>query len=168
MPDARDQLTVKNNLTNPQQDNVMDASPNPPWAPVTDTPSIAVDTSIALAQLATLTSYLVLLADITYSPGTQVSSETLGTQANPKIVVVGATGYAGSDPALTLNATKGAGILIVKNGGLGMTGNTQWVGIVIVIGDNVQIDMRGGCNKSIYGTVFLAENLKVATNRAEG
>jgi len=167
VPDAATQLGVKNDLTNPQQDNVTGANPNPPWAPPGSIPSIGVDTTITQSELATLTNSLVPLADITYSPGTQISGGTLGTQASPKIVVVDATGYSGSDPALTLSATKGAGILIVKNGSLKMSGNSQWVGIVIVIGNNVEIDMRGGGDKSIYGSLLLAENLNVATNQAD-
>ncbi len=167
VPDAATQLGVKNDLTSPQQDNVMGANPNPPWAPPDTIPSIGVDTTITQSELATLTNYLVPMADITYSPGTQISGGTLGTQASPKIVVVDATGYSGSDPALTLSATKGAGILIVKNGSLRMAGSSQWVGIVIVIGNNVEIDMRGGGDKSIYGSVLLAENLNVATNQAD-
>jgi len=167
VPDAATQLGVKNDLTNPQQNNVTGANPNPPWAPPDTIPSIGVDTTITQSELATLTNYLVPMADITYSPGTQISGGTLGTQASPKIVVVDATGYSGSDPALTLSATKGAGILIVKNGSLKMSGNSQWVGIVIVIGNNVEIDMRGGGDKSIYGSLLLAENLNVATNQAD-
>jgi hypothetical protein len=168
VPDATTQLGVKNDLTSQQQDNVMGANPNPPWAPVSTIPSIGVDTTITQAELALLTDYLIPMATLTYSPGTQISSGTLGTQADPKIVVVDATGYSGSDPALTLSATKGAGILIVKNGSLRMSGNSQWVGLVIVIGNNVEIDLRGGGDKAIYGSVLLAENLNVATNQAEG
>ncbi|HET7853030.1 MAG TPA: hypothetical protein VFM04_01035, partial [Candidatus Methylomirabilis sp.] len=167
VPDAATQLGVKNDLTSQQQDNVMGANPNPPWAPVSTIPSIGVDTTITQAELALLTNYLIPMATTTYSPGTSISSGTLGIQADPKIVV-DATGYSGSDPALTLNATKGAGILIVKNGSLRMSGNSQWIGLVIVIGNNVEIDLRGGGDKSIYGSVLLAENLNVATNQAEG
>ncbi len=168
VPDAATQLGVKNDLTSQQQDNVLGANPNPPWAPVSTIPSIGVDTTITQAELSILTNYLIPMATLTYSPGTSISSGTLGTQADPKIVVVDATGYSGSDPALTLSATKGAGILIVKNGSLRMSGNSQWVGMVIVIGNNVEIDLRGGGDKSIYGSVLLAENLNVATNQAEG
>jgi hypothetical protein len=168
VPDATQQLGVKNDLTAQQQDNVTGDTPNPPWAPAGPIPSIGVDTTITQAQLTILTSYLMPLGTVNYPPGTSISSGTLGTQTNPEIVVVDGTGYTGSDPALTLSATSGAGILIVKNGSLRMTGNSQWVGIVIVIGNNVEIDMRGGGNKSIYGSVLLAENLNVATNQAEG
>ncbi len=168
VPDAATQLGVKNDLTSQQQDNVLGANPNPPWGPPSAIPSIGVDTTITQSELAMLTNYLVPMADITYSPGTQISSGTLGTQASPKIVVVDATGYSGSDPALTLSATKGAGILIVKNGSLRMSGNSQWIGLVIVIGNNVEIDLRGGGDKAIYGSVLLAENLYVATDQAAG
>ncbi len=166
--DAADQLSVKNDLTSQQQDNVMGDTPNPPWAPPDATPSIGVDTTIIQADLEALVDWLAPLADITYTPGTSISSETLGTQASPKIVMVDATGYSGSDPALRMNATKGAGILIVKDGSLEMSGNSQWVGLVIIIGDNVDVDMRGGGDKSIYGSLLLAENLNVSTNQAEG
>ncbi len=168
VPDAIQQLAVKNDLNNQQQDNVTGDWPNPPWAPVNNIPSIGVDTNITQAQLTTLTNYIMPMATIAYSPGTSISSGTLGTQANPEIVVVDATGYPGGSPALTLNATTGAGILIVKNGSLRMSGNSQWVGIVIVIGSNVQIDLRGGGDKSIYGSVLIADNPTVATNQAAG
>jgi hypothetical protein len=168
VPDATQQLGVKNDLTAQQQDNVTGDWPNPPWAPVSTTPSIGVDTTMTLAQLTTLTGYLMPLATMSYAPGTSISSGTLGTQANPELVVVDATGYPGGSPALTLNATTGAGILIVKNGGLKLAGDSQWVGLVIVIGNNVDIDMRGGGNKSIYGSVLIAQNLNVQTNQVAG
>lgn len=168
VPDATQQLGVKNNLTAQQQDNVTGAMPNPPWAPVNNIPSIGVDTTITQAQLTTLAGYLMPLGTVNYPPGTSISSGTLGTQANPEIVVVDGTGYTGSNPALTLSATTGAGILIVKNGSFRMTGNSQWVGVIIVVGNNVDIDLRGAGDKSIYGSVLLAENLNVATNQAQG
>ncbi|MBW8057813.1 MAG: hypothetical protein FVQ86_07320 [candidate division NC10 bacterium] len=168
VPNATNQLTVFNNLSNPQQDNVTGAPPNPPWTPASPTPSIGVDTSITQSQLVDLMDYLIPVADITYTPGTSISSGTLGTQAAPKIVVVDATGYSGSDPALTLSATTGAGILIVKNGTLRLTGDSQWVGIVIVLGSNVSIDIRGGGNKVLYGATLLAEDANVDSNVAEG
>ncbi|MEE9153777.1 MAG: PilX N-terminal domain-containing pilus assembly protein [candidate division NC10 bacterium] len=168
VPNATDQLAVFNSLSNPQQDNVTGAPPNPPWTPASPTPSIGVDTSITQSQLVDLMDYLIPVADITYTPGTSISSGTLGTQAAPKIVVVDATGYSGSDPALTLSATTGAGILIVKNGTLRLTGDSQWVGIVIVLGSNVSIDIRGGGNKVLYGATLLAEDANVDSNVAEG
>lgn len=168
VPNATHQLEVKNNLSAPQQDNVTGDTPNPPWSPASPIPSIGVDTTITQTQVLDLVNYLIPLADITYSPGTSISSETLGTQAAPKVVVVDATSYSGSDPALTLSATSGAGILIVKNGTLKLTGNSQWVGIVIVIGSNVAIDVSGGGDKAVYGATVLAEDANVNATVAEG
>ncbi|MCZ6551047.1 MAG: PilX N-terminal domain-containing pilus assembly protein [candidate division NC10 bacterium] len=168
VPNITDQLAVFNNLSNPQQDNITGAPPNPPWTPASPTPSIGVDTTVTQDQLVDLTDYLIPVADITYTPGTSISSGTLGTQAAPKIVVVDATGYSGSDPALTLSATTGAGILIVKNGTLRLTGNSQWVGIVIVLGSNVSIDIRGGGNKVLYGATLLAEDANDDSTVVEG
>lgn len=168
VPNATHQLEVKNSLSATQQDNVTGDDPNPPWSPVSSIPSIGVDTTLTQDQLIDLVDYLIPLADVTYSPGTSISSETLGTQAAPMAVVVDATGYSGSDPALTLSATTGAGILIVKNGTLRLTGNSQWVGVVIVVGSNVAIDVRGGGNKSVYGATLLAEDANVEATVAEG
>lgn len=168
VPNDTHQLEVKNNLSAPQQDNVTGDAPNPPWSPASPIPSIGVDTTITQTEVLDLVDYLMPLADITYSAGTSISAETLGTQAAPKLVVVDATSYSGSDPALTLSATSGAGILIVKNGTLRFTGDSQWVGIVIVIGSNVAIDVRGGGNKSVYGATLLAEDANVSATVAEG
>jgi hypothetical protein len=168
VPNATHQLAVKNDLSSQQQDNVIGDNPNPPWSPVSTTPSIGVDTTITQDQLVQLVDYLIPLADITYSPGTSITSGTVGTQAAPKIVAVDATGYSGSDPALTLTATSGAGILIIKNGTLALKGNTEWVGMVIVLGSNVAIDVSGGGNKAVYGATLLAEDANVEAVIAEG
>ncbi|MEE9182170.1 MAG: hypothetical protein V3U33_06375, partial [candidate division NC10 bacterium] len=168
VPNATHQLTVKNSLSSQQQDNVTGDDPNPPWSPTSDTPSIGVDPTITQSQLVDLVDQLIPIADITYSPGTSIISGTIGTQADPKIVVVDATGYSGSDPALTLTTTSGAGILIVKNGTLALKGNTQWVGIVIILGSNVAIDVSGGGNKSVYGATLLAEDANLEAVIAEG
>ena len=168
VPNATHQLAVKNDLSSQQQDNVIGDSPNPPWAPTSDTPSIGVDTAITQDQLLALVDYLIPLADITYSPGTSINSGTIGTQAAPKIVVVDATGYSGSAAALTLQATSGAGILIVKNGTLALKGNSGWVGVVIVLGSNVAIDVSGGGNKAVYGATLLAEDANVDAVIADG
>jgi len=170
VPTAVQQLQVKQNLNQQQQDNITGAAPNPPWTPPSATPSIGVDsTALTQAQLEALVDRLLPLAEA-LPPGTAISGGTLGTQASPRLLAVDATGYSGSDPALTLSATKGAGILIVKNGSLRITGNSTWVGVIIVIGSNVSIDMRGGGGgeKSIYGSLLLAENLAVQAPDVEG
>jgi len=146
---------------------VTGAPPNPPWVPASDYPSIGVDTTVTQAQIQEMADLLIPLADLTYSPGTNISSETIGTQTSPKIVAVDATGSS-ANPALDLNAVTGYGVLIVKNGDLRIRGDSQWVGFVIVVGSNVQIDVRGGGHKQIYGSVFLAEATDVSSNAAEG
>ncbi|MFQ5657951.1 MAG: hypothetical protein ACE5G5_10450 [Candidatus Methylomirabilales bacterium] len=168
VPNGTHQLNVKNDLNSQQQDNVTGATPDPPWEPASATPSIGVDTSMTQADLEALVDQLVPLATNTYAAGTHVTSTTVGTQTNPKIVVVDATSYTGSDPALTLNTVNGAGILIVKNGTLDIRGNTQWVGIIIVIGSNIAIEVSGGGNKAVYGSIMLAEDANIDAAVAEG
>lgn len=168
VPDATHQQDVKDDLTAQQQDNVTGSAPNPPWSPPDPIPSIGVDTTMTQSQLQYLVGRLMPMADYAYAPGTHLSSETLGTQSDPKIVVVDASGYGGSDPALTLSATQGAGILIVKDGTLKLTGASEWIGVVLVIGSNVAIEIDGGGDKSIYGSAILAEDTNIDATVAAG
>ena len=168
VPDAGQQVDVYNDLNFQQMDNITGDAPDPPWNPPSSDPSIGVDTTITPDKLAALVDMLIPMADHTYTPGSSFSAATIGTQADPKLVVVDATDYSGTDPALSLHASSGVGILIVKNGGVRFTGNFQWEGLVIVLGDNVEIDMRGGGHKTIYGSVLLSENLQISTNTVEG
>ncbi len=76
VPDATQQLSVKNNLTAQQQDSVTGAVPNP----------------LGPRPVPSPTSYIMPMGTATHPLGTSISSGTLGTQANPEIVVVDGTG----------------------------------------------------------------------------
>ncbi len=161
--DAATQQLIFDGLTGPQQDNVTGDDPGAPFTPT----SIGIDNSISSAELLALADTLIGIASETYAPGTSLSSVTLGTAADPKIVVIDATGFGGS-PAFTLNASEGAGVLIVKNGALRLAGATKWTGLVILVGENASIDMAGGGDKAIYGSVLIAETVNSTTTIAAG
>lgn len=165
--DVSAQLMVRNGLTAPQQDNVIGDEPNPPWAPPSPTPSIGVDIFLTDEEILILADKLMSIADTTYAPGTVLAEENLGDQAGPKIVAVDGTGYAG-DPAFTFKASTGAGILIVKNGTLRLAGNTKWTGLVLLVGENAKLDMAGGGEKAVYGSVVIVETLNPSSIIAAG
>ena len=161
--DAATQQQVFNGLTAPQQDNVIGEDPGFPIGPT----SVGVDTTVSSADILELAEALMLIASETYAPGTSLSGAPLGTMAAPKVVAIDGTGYAGS-PAFTLNASEGAGVLIVKNGTLRLAGATNWTGLVILVGENASIDMAGGGDKAIYGSVLIAETVNPTTTIAAG
>jgi hypothetical protein len=149
------QAKIKAGLTAQQEDNITGAAPNPPWAPVSMTPSVGVDPTLTSAAMIELRDKLIGFGG-TIAPGTQYASETLGTVDAPRIIAVDASGYAGS-PALTLSASKGAGVLVVKDGTLKLSGATTWVGLVLLVGKNARIEMDGGGDKAVYGSVVIVE-----------
>ena len=86
-----------------------------------------------------------------------------GTRSNPKIVYVKGT----QDPAqafyaLSLSGTStGAGILIIEDGDLNVTGNFRWEGLILVTGQYVGLRYGGGGNQTIYGGVVVNETANV-------
>ena len=80
--------------------------------------------------------------------GSDPSSITLGSAAVPAINYV--------DGDLTLSGTStGYGILVVT-GTLRFTGNFQWKGVILAVGDG-EMEYGGGGNPEINGTVFAAK-----------
>ncbi len=163
--DATAQQALKDNIDSAYWDSITGEEPDPPWSPPSSTPSIGADSTImSQAQLEDLADDLIAQADVTYTPGTTVTDETIGTQAAPKIVVADCTGYDPASTCLKLNGTtNGAGILVVKNGKFHMRATTEWIGIVIVVGENVQFDTGGGGGPGniLYGGVLIGENTAV-------
>lgn len=124
------------------------------------TPSVGIDAVLTQQMILDLVTALEGEANLVYPAGTQLSSQTIGTQAAPVVAVV--------DGDLTLNASSGAGVLIVKNGTLELKGNTDWVGMILLVGDNAKLSMSGGGDKSIYGSVIIAETTGVASEILTG
>ncbi len=90
-------------------------------------------------------------------------SNCWGTRSNPKIVYIKGT----LDPgqafyALSLSGTStGAGILIIEDGDLSITGNFRWEGLILITGQYVGLLYGGGGNQTIYGGVVVNETANV-------
>jgi hypothetical protein len=147
-----------------QQGSITGAAPNPPWSPPSPTPSIGVASGLmTLAQLQALADSLSAQAQVTYTPGTILTDVTMSTQAAPKIFTVQCAGYTGTTCLKLDGTTKGAGVLIVMNGELHMRATASWVGLVILVGANVQFDTGGGGGPGniLFGQVYIGESAAV-------
>jgi hypothetical protein len=65
-------------------------------------------------------------------------------------------------------ASTGTGILIVENGNVAISGDFQWRGPIIVTGNNVGIQYRGGGNQSVLGGVVVNELGSDGSTNLEG
>lgn len=149
--DVPAQIEVLVGLTAQQESNILGAG---------GTPSVGVDDTITHDQILELAAALESLAGYTYAPGAQVSNGVIGTQNSPVVAV--------AEGDLTLSATSGAGVLIVKNGVLKLSGSTQWVGLILLVGDNAKLETAGGGDKSVYGSVIIAETSGASAEIASG
>lgn len=154
--DAAAQLILYNGLDAQQQDNILGAAADPPGI----SSSIGVDTVLSQDDVLTLVDDLSKLPHDTYPAGTQLTSETVGTSTDPVIVIV--------EGDLTLSASSGAGVLIVKDGTLTMSGSSQWVGLVLLVGNGASLEVNGGGDKAIYGSVIIVETSGSSTDVAAG
>jgi hypothetical protein len=73
-------------------------------------------------------------------------AQGLGTLANPQIT------YVNGD--FNMGNASGAGVLVVT-GDLNVTGNGQFTGLVLIIGQGI-MNVNGGGNGTFYGSVFIA------------
>ena len=82
-----------------------------------------------------------------------------GTPSNPKIIYIKGT----PDPAQQFYAVSisgkstGAGILIIENGDLSITGDFHWEGPIVITGQYVGLKYGGGGKQEIYGWVVVNE-----------
>lgn len=86
-----------------------------------------------------------------------------GTRSNPKIVYIKGS----LDPQQAFYAVSisgqstGAGILIIEDGDLSITGDFRWEGPVIITGQYVGLFYGGGGNQTIYGSIIVNETANV-------
>jgi len=60
----------------------------------------------------------------------------------------------------------GAGILVVRNADLIVSGSLQWEGLIVVTGSNVSFKVTGGESKEIYGSLMVNETGTPGTGTA--
>ncbi|MFZ1058894.1 MAG: hypothetical protein WAP47_06855 [Candidatus Rokuibacteriota bacterium] len=169
------ETAVQASLSNQQKDNVIGKAQNP--GPGLGDNTITPDITLTPAQIAKFVDAVKSYADISLqASGTnQLSYQSIGdtcaanlndpncwgTRSNPKIVYVkGTVDPAQAYYALRLSGTStGAGILIVENGDLSITGNFRWEGLILITGQYSGLRYGGGGNQTIYGGVVVNETV---------
>ena len=83
-------------------------------------------------------------------------NQTWGSRAAPQLRCIDGLSDSGDSVTLT-GATSGAGILIVRNTDLLLTGSLHWEGLVIVTGNDVGFKASGSGIKEVLGGVVVNE-----------
>jgi len=171
--DVATETAVEGSLSRQQKDNVT-GKPQYAGAGLGDN-TIAPDPTLTPAAIAKFVNAVKPYADMSLqaSGSNRLSLTNLGdtcgtnpndancwgTRSNPKIVYVSGT----VDPAQAYYAlsisgkSTGAGILIIEDGDLSVTGDFRWEGIILVTGQYVGLRYGGGGNQTIYGGVVVNE-----------
>lgn len=94
------------------------------------------------------------------------SANCWGTGSRPKIVYVkGDVDPTNAFTALTISENStGAGVLIIEDGDLALSGNFQWEGLIIITGKYVGLRYAGGGHQSVYGGIVVNQTEAVNLN----
>lgn len=175
--DVPTESKVQSSLSQPQKDNVT-GKPQSGGAGMGDN-TIAPDLFFTPAQIAKFVNAVKPYADITLQASgtnrldyqnvgntcaTDLNDPNCwGTRSNPKIVYVkGSLDPGQAFYAMSISGTStGAGILIIEDGDLSITGNFRWEGPIIITGQYVGLRYGGGGNQTIYGGVVVNETANV-------
>lgn len=169
---------VQNSLTAPQKNNVT-GRPQSGVPPGWGDDTIAPDASLTPAQIAKFVKAVAPYADITLqaSGANRLDYQNLGdtcatnlndsncwgSSSNPKVVYVkGTVDPAQAFYALSLSGTSaGAGLLIIEDGDLNITGNFRWEGVILVTGQYAGLRYGGGGYQTVYGGVIVNETVNL-------
>jgi len=165
---------VQNSLNAERKQHIVGNKQNPALPGVGDN-TIAPDASLTPAMIANFVAAVKPYADITLNAsatnrlvyqniGNTCSSNLndancWGTHANPKIVYIkGTLDPAQAFYALTVGGTSstGAGILIVEDGDVSLSGYLHWEGLIVITGQYVGLRYTGE-RPNIYGGVIVNE-----------
>ncbi len=92
-----------------------------------------------------------------------VEGASWGTPSEPQLRCI--EGLAGPGDAVILGGVvNGAGILVIKNSDLAVSGSFRWEGLVVVTGSNVSFKITGVESKEIYGAVIINETAAPASS----
>ena len=171
------ETAVQVSLSNQQKDNVTGKPQNP--GPGIGDNTITPDATLAPAQIQKFVDAVRPYADISLqaSAANRLQYQNIGdtcaanlndsncwgTASNPKIVYVkGTVDPAQAFYAMSISGTStGAGILILEDGDLDVTGNFRWEGLIIVTGQYVGLRYGGGGNQTMYGGMIVNETASV-------
>jgi hypothetical protein len=94
-----------------------------------------------------------------------VSGVTWGSRMTPQLRCIEGLPGSGDSVALSGSST-GAGILLVRNADLVVSGAFRWEGLIVMTGENVGFRVAGSEIKEIYGSIIVNEsNPVVAADR---
>lgn len=169
--DVFTEQVVQASLSPQQKDNVT-GKPQAAGPGVGDN-TIAPDSSLAPDKIAKFANAVKPYANLSLeSSGGSLSYKSVGdtcaanwndtncwgTPSNPKIVYVSGSLDPKSWYSLTVSGTStGAGVLIVENGDMSITGNFNWQGLILITGQYAGLRYGGGGNQAIYGGVVVNE-----------
>ena len=172
---AATENVVQASLSNQQKDNVTGKAQNA--GPGLGDNTITPDITLTPAQIAKFVNTVRPYVDTSLqaSGTSQLSYQNIGdtcaanlndpncwgTRSNPKIIYVkGTVDPAQAFYALRLSGTStGAGILIIEDGDLSITGNFRWEGLILITGQYSGLRYGGGGNQTIYGGVVVNETV---------
>lgn len=171
---AANEQVVQNSLSKEQKDNVLGQPQDPTGPPFGDN-TIAADARLNPGMFADFLAAVRPQADLSFrsTAATPLSFSSLGascatdpnsttcwgTREKPKIVSV----KADLDPTASFTAlhisgeSRGAGIMIVEDGDLRISGNFRWEGLIVVTGQYVGIAYVGAGWQTVYGAVYSNE-----------
>jgi hypothetical protein len=93
-----------------------------------------------------------------------IENQAWGSLSTPQLRCI--DGLPDSGDAVTLaGSMAGAGVLIVRNADLVLTGSLRWDGLIIVTGNDVSLKVTGSSGKDVYGAVIVNE-AGVSSNKA--
>jgi len=86
-----------------------------------------------------------------------VQNENWGTRGSPQLRCI--EGLPGAEDVVRFSGNfSGAGILVVRNAALVLSGAYRWDGLILVSGNNVALQVVGGETKEIYGSLMINES----------
>jgi hypothetical protein len=145
---------------------VIQAMGNPPQQGILDSDSAVP--SIGTSNLVPPTIINQLAGGLCSAPGVSVTSipsdgslilenQAWGTPASPQLRCI--EGLPTSGDGVTLSgAISGAGILIIKDADLILTGDLRWEGLIIITGSEVGLKVIGSSSKEILGAIIVNES----------
>ena len=145
---------------------VLQAIGDPPQQGILDSGSAAP--AIGTSNLVPPAVINQLAGGLCSSPGVSVTSipgngslifenQTWGTPASPQLRCIEGPPTPGDGVTLS-GVITGAGILIVKEADLTLTGSFRWEGLIIITGSEVGLKVTGSSSKEVLGAVIVNES----------
>jgi len=93
-----------------------------------------------------------------------LENQTWGAAAVPQVHCV--EGLSAASDFVNLTGIAGAGIVVVRDADLNLSGAFRWDGLIIVTGNDISLRVAGSSPKDLFGAVVINETGVPGTNRA--